>query len=756
MTGSYDSLQVGLSVLIAISASYAALDLAGRVTATHGWARLVWLTGGTISMGIGIWAMHFVGMLAYNLPIPVSYHWPTVLLSLLLPILASALALAVVSQEKMSPVRALLSGLVMGGGIAAMHYVGMAAMRMAASVRFNPFGVFISVLLAIAFSLAALWLAFHFRDEQIGVVVKKLGSAAIMGFAVSGMHYTGMWAATFTPTHRTPDLSHTVSLSSLSTLGIAAVTLLLLGLAILSCDVDRRFDGHSVELRSSAEQNRRLFERSLAGMYRATLDGRILDCNDAFALLLGYSSRTECLSNNAADLFIDSTEMQKLISQLKEQTVLSQPVLRNVERCVRKRDGTQIWVLENVALVNSHGAESPTFESTLIDITDRKRSESERLAETRRQAEDTVDQWQKRMELAREAGLRIGLWDWDIVNSTVVWSDETYRQFGFSPASFSGKIEDAVARIHPEDRLRVEEVIRGVLEGGSAYAAQYRIVRPDGSTCWVDAHGILARNHGSTHMLGIGIDITNIKKTEGSLEEAKTELARVARIATIGELTTTIAHEINQPLGAVVANGSASLRWLDANPPNLNEAREAMARAIDQAIRASEVIARIRALVRKATPQMQPLDINQVIREVLTLTKSELLKGEVRVQLDLAAGLPAVPGDRVQLEQVMMNLILNGIDAMNKIADRPRNLIIRTKKNGDDVIVQIEDSGPGLKLEETSLIFEPFFTTKAQGIGMGLSISRAIVEAHGGRLWAAASAHGALFQFLLPVGNCVV
>jgi PAS domain S-box-containing protein len=360
------------------------------------------------------------------------------------------------------------------------------------------------------------------------------------------------------------------------------------------------------------------------------------------------------------------------------------------------------------------------------------------------------------MELAREAGLGIGLWDWDIVNNTVVWSDETYRQFGFSPASFSGKIEDAVARIHPEDRLRVEEVIRGVLEGGSAYAAQYRIVRPDGSTCWVDAHGILARNHGSTHMLGIGIDITNIKKTEGSLEEAKAELARVARIATVGELTTTIAHEINQPLGAVVANGSASLRWLDANPPNLNEAREAMARANDQAIRASEVIARIRALVRKATPQMQPLEINQVIREVLTLTRSELLKGEVRVQLDLAAGLPAVPGDRIQLEQVMMNLILNSIDAMNKIAGRPRNLIIRAKRDGDDVIVQIEDSGPGLKLEETNLIFEPFFTTKAQGIGMGLSISRAIVEAHGGRLWAAASPHGALFQFVLPVGNCVV
>lgn len=221
-------------------------------------------------------------------------------------------------------------------------------------------------------------------------------------------------------------------------------------------------------------------------------------------------------------------------------------------------------------------------------------------------------------------------------------------------------------------------------------------------------------------------------------------------------MTTTIAHEINQPLGAIVANGSAFLRWLDANPPNLNEAREAMVRTIDQALRAGEVITQIRSLLRKSAPQMQTLDANHVIREVLTLTKSELLKGAVRVQLDLEDDLHAVLGDRVQLEQVMLNLILNSIDAMNKIADRPRNLVIRSQKDGDGVIVQVEDTGHGFKPEETNLIFEPFFTTRAEGIGMGLSISRAIVEAHGGRLWAGASPHGAIFQFVLPMGNCFV
>src|SRR5438105_10461837 len=244
MPSSYDKLEVALSVLIAVAASFAALELVGRVTATRAWARTVWWTGGAICMGIGIWAMHYIGMLAFRLPVPIYYYWPMVLLSLLTGILCSAFALLVVTRQRMSQVRALIASMIMGGGIAALHYISMAAMRLAGRCQFAAFMVGISVLLAIAFSFIALWLEFYFRAEREGVVGRKLGSAALMGAAISAMHYTGMAAARFLPSNVSPNLSHTINISSLGTLGIFVVTLILLGLAILTCAVDRRFSAH--------------------------------------------------------------------------------------------------------------------------------------------------------------------------------------------------------------------------------------------------------------------------------------------------------------------------------------------------------------------------------------------------------------------------------------------------------------------------------------------------------------------------------
>ena len=216
---------------------------------------------------------------------------------------------------------------------------------------------------------------------------------------------------------------------------------------------------------------------------------------------------------------------------------------------------------------------------------------------------------------------------------------------------------------------------------------------------------------------------------------SQAELARMIRIATMGELAASIAHEINQPLGAVVANGSAALRWLAGQPSNLEEAREAIERTIREAKRASDVIERIRDLLQKTQPRMERLDVNAVIREVRTLSANELERGSVTLQTELAADVPPVLGDRVQLQQVLLNLILNGIDAMSTITDRPRELLIKSAKHPDGVLIQVHDSGKGVDPEQADRIFESFFTTKPEGIGMGLSISRSIVEAHGGRLW---------------------
>ena len=238
---------------------------------------------------------------------------------------------------------------------------------------------------------------------------------------------------------------------------------------------------------------------------------------------------------------------------------------------------------------------------------------------------------------------------------------------------------------------------------------------------------------------------------ELALAQAKMELANVARAASLGELAASIAHEINQPFGAVGNSASASLRWLAMQPPNLEEAREAATRTVREATRASEVITRIRALLKKEPPRMERLDLNEVIREVLALAGNEIVKGRIAVKTDFAADVPVALGDRLQLEQVIFNLITNAIEAMNPVEDRPRELRIELTTDSDAVQVSVEDTGVGLGQEHLDRIFHPFYTTKRDGIGMGLAISHSIIEAHGGRLWAVSrSLHGAVFHFSLP------
>src|ERR1700675_5046998 len=254
LIGSYNYAFVALSVLIAMFASYAALDLAGRVTAAGGWTRVLWLLGGAGAMGTGIWSMHYIGMLAFVLPIPVAYHWPTVLLSLFAAILASVIALYVVSRQKMGGSQAVAGSVLMGAGIASMHYIGMAAMRLPAICQFNSFLVVLSVAFAVLISLAALWITFHFRDEKTGIGWGKLGGAVVMGAAIPVVHYTGMAAGSVTASDMPADLSHAISISALGTAGIAAVTFAVLGLALLTSWVDRRFAIQTLEVQEEKLQ----------------------------------------------------------------------------------------------------------------------------------------------------------------------------------------------------------------------------------------------------------------------------------------------------------------------------------------------------------------------------------------------------------------------------------------------------------------------------------------------------------------------
>ena len=245
------------------------------------------------------------------------------------------------------------------------------------------------------------------------------------------------------------------------------------------------------------------------------------------------------------------------------------------------------------------------------------------------------------------------------------------------------------------------------------------------------------------------------RRTEEALQVTRSELARVVRITTIGELAASIAHEVNQPLAAVVANADACVAWLARDHPDLVEARAAAERTTQGATRASEVIGRIRSLINKTAPERARVQINEVIREVVALADRQASKNEVSVETQLAPDLSTIVGDRIQLQQVILNLMLNGIEAMTGVSDRPRRLVIRSQmQDVDQVRVSVEDSGIGVKAEIMGRLFEPFFTTRSQGIGMGLPISRSIVEAHGGRLWADSTvSQGSAFQFTLPRGG---
>jgi C4-dicarboxylate-specific signal transduction histidine kinase len=245
------------------------------------------------------------------------------------------------------------------------------------------------------------------------------------------------------------------------------------------------------------------------------------------------------------------------------------------------------------------------------------------------------------------------------------------------------------------------------------------------------------------------------RRTEEMLQTTRAELARAARITTMGELTASIAHEVNQPLAAVVANADACVAWLSRELPDLAEARAAAERATEGATRASDVIARIRSLITKATPQKSRVEINRIIEQTTALAEGQATKNNVEMKLELQPDLPFVLGDGIQLQQVILNLVMNGIEAMTTVADRPRTLtLLSESQNGDQVRVAVHDSGIGLSDEVKKRLFEPFFTTRTKGMGMGLSISRSIIEAHGGRLWADSNGSlGSTFQFTLPKGD---
>jgi PAS domain S-box-containing protein len=516
-------------------------------------------------------------------------------------------------------------------------------------------------------------------------------------------------------------------------------------------------------LRASEERWRILFETSSAGIALVAADGRYIAANLALQKMLGYTEE----------------ELHRLTAQevtYEEDRAATEVILAEsaegrrrdyrIEKRYWRKDGNLIWADISSTLVPATGDAPAFLASVVVDITERKRAEEEL----------------RRSEAYLAQGQRIshtGSWGWHVATGSLYWSEEHYRIFNYDPETTTPSYSLFMERIHPEDRLSFEETLNRAVRDKSDFEYDYRIVLPDRSIKFLRSVGQAQVNpSGELEFIGTVMDITErrraeeeLRQKEGSLREAQTELAHVTRVTTLGELTTSIAHEINQPLAAVVNNAGACLRWLTAQ--NLEEARRSASMVIADGHRAGEIIGRIRALAKKAPPQKDWLDLNHAISEVVALARSEVQRNRVLLQTQLSNDLPLILGDRIQLQQVILNLLINAIEAMSGVSEGPRELWVSSEKvNGisdeleedtlrvkglaeakwTHVLVAVRDSGPGLDPNRIDRLFDAFYTTKSQGMGMGLAISRSIVEAHGGRLWATVNvSKGALFQLALPI-----
>jgi PAS domain S-box-containing protein len=371
----------------------------------------------------------------------------------------------------------------------------------------------------------------------------------------------------------------------------------------------------------------------------------------------------------------------------------------------------------------------------------------------RKLAEDSLRRSEEYLSEAQRLS-HTGSFGWDVASGEIYWSQETFRIYGYDQRT-QPTIELVQQRTHPEDRALLREVIDRVSRERKDFDFEHRLLMPNGSVKYVRVvgHPTAEDESGNFECVGAVTDITERKRSEEALEKVQAELAHVTRVATLGEMTASIAHEINQPLNAITNSAGACLRWLEAQKPD--EVRQSASRVIAESHRASEIIDRIRALAKRAPARKDWLDVNETIHEVIALAHSEVQRKGVALEIQLSDDVPLIFADRIQLQQVILNLMINAVEAMNVAGGGPRELLVSSKReDSQGVLVLVRDSGPGLDPTSLDHLFDAFYTTKPHGLGMGLAICRSIIEAHGGRLWASANHPcGAVFQFTLPIGS---
>jgi PAS domain S-box-containing protein len=384
---------------------------------------------------------------------------------------------------------------------------------------------------------------------------------------------------------------------------------------------------------------------------------------------------------------------------------------------------------------------------TVQDITDRKHAE-EALQTISRALQESKAKLEEAQVITH-----VGYWEWDLVTDSIVWSDEIYRIFGMQPQECPMDLAATQKKIHADDWPFVARAVEEALAGGVRFDVEARILRPTGEVRIVHSMADVKRDASGRPCLLFGTiqDITDQKRAERErerLHQLEAELAHINRVSMLGEMAASLAHEIKQPIAAAITSANTCIEWLAHEPPNLDRARAAAARIDKYGNRAADIIDRIRSLYRKSPSPRELIDVNEIVHEIFTLLRDEAIRHSIALRPDLSPVLPKTMGDRVQLQQVLMNLMLNAIEAMR---DEGGELTVKSQLQDGHPLFSVSDTGPGLPMGSADQIFSAFFTTKPQGSGMGLAISRTIVESHGGRLWASANdIRGTTFHFTLP------
>ena len=359
---------------------------------------------------------------------------------------------------------------------------------------------------------------------------------------------------------------------------------------------------------------------------------------------------------------------------------------------------------------------------------------------------------QGRMDLAGRA-VSLGFWEWDIASGEI-WANETARTLFGIPPSEPVSLTSFLATLHPDDRAGVAKAIEESVAGGFDYEKDYRVVMETGEVRWISAKGRIESANGGNpiRMRGVLLDITERRASESELHLVRGQLAHAGRVSMMGQLAAALAHELNQPLGAILRNAEAAELFLQSPTPDLEEVRAITRDILRDDKRAGGVIDRLKALLKRKDIESRPLSVKDLLEEVLALIRADAAARGVRLEVLVPPDLPEISGDRVHLQQVLINLIINGMDALSEIKRADRHVTIGARREcGDFVEISVTDTGPGISADKLQQVFDPFFTTKTDGMGMGLSISRTIIEAHGGRISAESGDGGTAFIFTLPV-----